>query len=315
MGKQDFEQVIDDLIFALDEPRMGMGSFSQYMVARTAAQRVKVILTGHGGDELFAGYPVFKLIALGQQFRENPLKGVGFLKKVRPSEWPHLIYFLGQKLRRNSASVFLPVLFTESTLKAGLQPEVLSKLRDIEPEAELQRLVNSADDPYHRLTLVYLRAYLPGLFVVEDKISMAHALESRTPLCDNELVDLALSLPLSLKLQSGQLKAIPKAAMRDRLPEILHHMPKRGFPTPLSLWLRHELRDWMQNRILRPDCSLHRLFRPEFLRGFVGDYLSSWRRTVRPLDEIQTHRIWVLLSLEAWLRVSEERLGLRLELN
>jgi asparagine synthase (glutamine-hydrolysing) len=242
------------------------------------------------------------------------MKGVAFLRKVSPWEWPHLIYFLGQKLMTNSTSLFLPVLFTESMLEAGLQPEILSKLKDVKPGAELQRLVDEVDDPYHRLTLVYLRAYLPGLFVVEDKISMAHALESRTPLCDNEMVDLALSLPLSLKLQSGRLKAIPKAAMRDRLPEILHHMPKRGFPTPLSSWLRHELREWLQHRLLRPDCSLHRLFRPEFLRGFVGDYLSSWRRNARPLDEIQTHRIWVLLSLEAWLRISEERLGVRLEL-
>jgi asparagine synthase (glutamine-hydrolysing) len=226
-----------------------------------------------------------------------------------------MIYFLGQKLMTNSTPMFLPVLFTESMLETGLLPGILPKLKDINPGAELQRLVDGVDDPYHRLTLVYLRAYLPGLFVVEDKISMAHALESRTPLCDNELVDLALSLPLSLKLQSGRLKAIPKAAMRDRLPEILYHMPKRGFPTPLSSWLRHGLREWLQNRLLSPDCSLRRLFRPEFLSRFVEDYLSSWRRNVRPLDEIQTHRIWALISLETWLRVSGERLGVRLELN
>lgn len=315
MGAEDFKDVLDDVIYALDEPRMGMGSFSQYMVARTAAQRVKVILTGHGGDELFAGYPVFKLIGLNQKIRSSPLDALAFLSQVRSAEWPHLIYFLLQKAKTGGNSFFLPVIFTDSMLVAGLQPEVFSKLKDIEPESGLQYAVNGAEDAYQRLTLIYLRAYLPGLFVVEDKISMAHALESRIPLCDNELVDLALSLPLSVKLQAGRLKAIPKAAMRNQLPEILYRMPKRGFPTPLSRWLRHELKDWLQDRLLRKDSPLHRLFRPAFLSQFIKDYQSSWRKRVRPLDEIQTHRIWMLLSLEAWLRLSEERLGIRLELN
>ncbi len=69
----DLQRTMDDLIYSLDEPRMGPGSFSQYMVAKEAAQKVKVILTGHGGDELFAGYPVFKAILLSQTLRNNVL--------------------------------------------------------------------------------------------------------------------------------------------------------------------------------------------------------------------------------------------------
>jgi len=315
MQASDLKEVMDDLIFALDEPRMGTGSFSQYMVAKTAALRVKVILTGHGGDELFTGYPVFKLIHLLRQLKANPFGGFGIFGKVRPAEWPHLVYFLSQGLGGKEARFFLPVIFPNGMLSRGLQPAVYDRLKDIRPEAGLERLVGGESDPYRLLTLIYLRAYLPGLFVVEDKISMAHALESRTPLCDNELVDLALSWPLSLKLQGGQLKAIPKAAMRSRLPEVLYRMPKRGFPTPLAHWLRFELRGWMRQRLLSDESRLHSLVRPEFLRRLVETYLTSWRRKFRPLDEIQTHRIWVLLSLEAWLRLSEERLGRRLHLS
>lgn len=314
VGADDLKEVMDDLIFALDEPRMGTGSFPQYMVAKTAAGRLKVILTGHGGDELFAGYPVFKLIQLFQKLRTNPIAGHSVLAHVRLTEWPHLIYFLVQGLRGEAGRAYLPVIFPDGMLARGLRREVYDQLKDIGPEAELQRLLGDEKDPYRRLTLIYLRAYLPGLFVVEDKISMAHSLESRIPLCDNELVEMALSWPLSLKLHRHKLKAIPQSAMCGHLPEVLYELPKRGFPTPLACWLRGELRGWMRRRLLNDESRLHYLFRHDFLRWLVEGYLTSWRRKFRPLDEIQTHRLWALLSLEAWLRVSEQRLGVRLEI-
>jgi asparagine synthase (glutamine-hydrolysing) len=308
MGADDLKEEMDNLIFALDEPRMGTGSFSQFMVAKAAAQRVKVILTGHGGDELFGGYPVFKLIHLYQKMKANPISGCGVISHVRANEWPHIIYFLSQSLWGGAQSFFLPVIFPNGMLARGLRPDVYAQLKDINPEAELQRLLNGKKDPYHRLTLIYLRAYLPGLFVVEDKISMAHSLESRIPLCDNELVQSALSWPLSVKLHNHRLKAIPRAAMRSHLPEVLYKLPKRGFPTPLASWLRGRLKDWMRERIVGERSYLHKLFHPSFLQRLVDSYLNSCRRNFRPLDEIQTHRIWALLSLEAWLRLSDERL-------
>jgi asparagine synthase (glutamine-hydrolysing) len=306
---------MDDLIFSLDEPRMGTGSFSQYMLAKAAAEKFKVILTGHGGDELFAGYPIFKLMQLLQEFKiGSPVNRQG-LCSLRYSELPHLVYFLLRRLRSDGAAAYLPVLFSDTLLSRGLLPEVYEQIKSINPEDDLRQLVGNEADPYHQLTLVYLRAYLPGLFVVEDKISMAHSLESRTPLCDNELVDFSLSLPLSLKLDGGQLKAIPKAAMRNYLPEILYRLPKRGFPTPLAYWLRGELRDWTRQRLLCEDSPLHRIFKMSFLQHLVSSYLGSWRKHIRPLDEIQTHRIWALLSLDSWLRVTENRLGVSLEMN
>jgi asparagine synthase (glutamine-hydrolysing) len=309
----DLKEVMDDLIFALDEPRMGIGSFSQYMVAKAAAQQVKVILTGHGGDEFFAGYPVFKLLQLYSKLRRNPLDLFGILGKIRMSEWPHLLYFMTNGLKGGRAGFYLPIIFSDAMLARGLRPEIYDLIKDIKPESKLQQFVKDENDPYRRLILIYLKAYLPGLFVVEDKISMTHSLESRTPLCDNQLLDLALSWPLSLKLHACQLKAIPKEAMKERLPRVLYQLPKRGFPTPLACWLRNELRSWLCERLLCDSSRLHGLFRPDFLLQLVKAYLDSWRKKYRPLDEIQTHQVWALLSLEAWLRLSEERLGLKME--
>ncbi len=173
-------------------------------------------------------------------------------------------------------------------------------------------MLEGESDPYRRLTLTYLKAYLPGLFVVEDKISMAHSLESRTPLSDNALVDFALTLPLKIKLHNGILKAIPKETMKDVLPPMLYQLPKKGFPTPIAAWFNGPLKPWIKDRLLNPQSRINALFRKDEIERIVLSYFQSWRRLVRPLNEIPTHRIWVLLSMESWLRNSEERLGLHL---
>ena len=148
----------------------------------------------------------------------------------------------------------------------------------------------------------YLQAYLNGLLVVEDKISMAHSLESRTPFLDNEILELSLSIQQSFKLHDGNLKAIVKEGGKDWLPEILYNEPKRGFPTPLNKWLRGPLREWFINKMTGEQSGLYTLFKSEWLKQTCNHYLNSYKKNIRPLDEIQTHRMWQLLSLESWLR-------------
>ncbi|MGB7316760.1 MAG: asparagine synthase-related protein [Planktotalea sp.] len=160
----------------------------------------------------------------------------------------------------------------------------------------------------------YLTIYLPGLLTVEDKISMAHALESRTPLLDNAMVDLSLSIAPETKLQGGVLKAIVKEGARDLLPAELYTMPKRGFPTPLGTWLRGPMKQWMTQRLTGVDSPLRRLFKPAYLEATVRSYQHSLGRKWRPLDELPSHRMWMLLSLEAWLRQTEETWNIRLDI-
>lgn len=311
---EDLKSAMDPLIAALDEPRMGPGSFSQYSVAARAAQKARVILTGHGGDELFSGYPVFKAVQFANQARRNPISALWQLRKTRSAEWPHLAYFWMGKFRGRPSQHFLPVLFSAKHLRQSLEPQIAEVLLRSSPEAALDDMTRGHDDPYRRLMTIYLRAYLPGLFVVEDKISMAHSLESRTPLCDNALVAMSQQIHPVIKLTGNTLKSIPKTAMRDRLPDLLYRLPKRGFPTPLTQWFRGPLRKWMADRLTGPESGLIGLFEPTYLKRTLERYQASpWQR-IRPLDEIQTHRIWMLLSLESWLRQTRNLAGKPLEL-
>jgi len=301
IGPRDLAMSLDAVIDALDEPKMGMGAFSQFIVARQVASRFKVVLTGHGGDELFAGYPLFKLARLSTWWRLNK------------SELPHLAYFLLAGLRKYMQPEFgrfLPVLWSRRA-----QEKMLGRsLQSVKPWLPLAQLQAACANTGERIYETYLQEYLPNLLVVEDKISMAHSLESRTPFLDHHLLALSRQIPLGTKLHEGQLKAIIKAHAKTILPPIYFRQPKRGFPTPLRRWLRTESAAFLQARLLGPDSALPRLMQREVLAKEVRRYTHSWYRHVRPLDEIQSHRIWQLLSLESWLRQWEGRYGIRLAL-
>lgn len=297
----DVVEHFDSVIDALDEPRMGMGAFSQYMVAKKVSDRFKVVLTGHGGDELFSGYPVYA-------FANRGLMGIREL-----SELPHFVYFFLAKLQsffQPERAYFLPVLWP-----CRQQYRLFSKaLMFTEPWRELEKNRKMAKSSHDKVLFDYLKAYLPGLLIVEDKISMAHSVEARTPILDNEVVELSLKVPASVKLNSGVLKAIIKERAMSKLPPTFFNQPKRGFPTPFRHWLRSELNQFMLDRLTGRSSYLRTIFQADEIEKFVNRYQVSWRKNIRPLDEIQSHQVWQLLSLESWLRVWFEKYGVKLKL-
>jgi asparagine synthase (glutamine-hydrolysing) len=284
---KDFIDNIENVLWHLDEPRVGMGSFSQYMVAKIAAKDVKVILTGHGGDEFFAGYPVFKAI----YGKKNALN---LIQNSSLRELTFAFYFIIYPILRKEAAYFLPNIYPIGSLKELLVPGFQDLLKETNALKELKDLKEKCSDEYERLTMTYLKYYLPALFTVEDKISMAFSLESRTPLCDNEMLDFALSLPLSLKLFKYELKHIPRTAMKDKLPSFIFKLPKRGFPTPLRLWFKKDLKKFIQEYILDNIACLS-MFNEHMVKKIVFAYTNSKIST--PFDEIIAHRVWVLLNL------------------
>lgn len=295
----DFDQQLDAVVAALDEPKMGMGAFSQFVVARQVAARFKVVLTGHGGDELFAGYPIFKLARMANW------------RHLRRSELPHVVYFLLSALRRLFQPEFgryLPVLWSRRA-----QRKLLARpLADAGYWQPLALLHTSSMTLGERIEATYMQEYLPNLLVVEDKISMVHRLESRTPFLDHALLDLSQRIAMEVKLHDGTLKALIKDYARQHLPAIYFSQPKRGFPTPLRRWLRTTHTHLLTERLLAEGSPLWRILSREEVRAQVDAYLHSWRRHLRPLDEIQSHRMWQLLCLESWVRQWQQHYGIRL---
>jgi asparagine synthase (glutamine-hydrolysing) len=297
IGPEDFVKNFSKTVWHLDEPRVGMGSFSQLMVAKRASKDVKVVLTGHGGDEFFAGYPVFKAILANK-------KSLSVWLKSSAREKMYMLYFLLYSRFVPEAGYFLPNIFTVKQIKKLLKQDYHQLLHEHDPLEEPRLLKHAVPNDYQRLFLTYLQWYLPALFVVEDKISMAYSLESRTPLCDNELLDFALSIPLADKLKDCELKHIPRTAMRGLLPDFLYSLPKRGFPTPLKLWFRNELSSFAREFIM-DRLSLLDMFDSSQVEKLVRKHTR--RKVGTPWDEIGAHQIWMLMNLAGYFENQKKR--------
>lgn len=285
ISPEDYLKNIGRVIYHLDEPTLGTGALPQFMVSELTARSVKVVLTGHGGDETFAGYQVFKTALIREV--QGFFGKLATLARVRPDEMTRVLYFLLYPLRYPEVGSGLFIMTPRARRAAFFTPDFLSGMRHFEPTERIaQALGGDEATPGQRMLRLYLTTYLPTLFIQEDKVGMAHSLEARMPLCDNTLLDLALSLPLGLKLNRGSLKAIPREAMRHRLPPRLFSLPKRGFPTPFARWYRRDpLRSFMRDTLFSPrarqrgivnTARLERIF--DALDKGSGDGLMDYAR-------------------------------------
>ena len=203
---------------AIDQP--SVDGFNTFLVARAArAQGLTVAVSGLGGDELFAGYPVFER---AWRFHTSSDVGAGLMARL---PW-RLLQRLGWEHRR-FARGSVAALAAHRRLHAGERPsaaELLPQEQGLDPVAQLSRLE--------------LRGYMANTLLRDtDAVTMHHGLELRVPLLDNDLVKLLLQLPSAYKFRLGSSKPLLWDAMADRLPADLAQVPKRGFELPLARWL------------------------------------------------------------------------------
>ncbi|HLD04527.1 MAG TPA: asparagine synthase (glutamine-hydrolyzing) [Candidatus Nanoarchaeia archaeon] len=291
--KEDFEKNMEKIVYHLDEPRVGIPTFSQYHVSKLVSEHVKVVLTGHGGDELFAGYAVFKALHHREQLKKSKKHLVKLFKDLLVGKNRlNMLYYLLMPYLNSEVQYGLIIVFSEKEKKNLLTHEFLKKTKFSSDQAIAAVLKGKKFTDSERLQYLYLKTYLPSLFVVEDKVGMAHSIEARVPLCDNEMVEFALSIPLEQKLHHGQLKSIIKEAMRGKLPDVLYHQEKKGFPTPLGPWLEKDLKQYFKKVLLSKKCLQRKIFNEDYIRKLVekSDFLSC-------------NKLWCLLNVELWFRV------------
>ncbi|MDR3476696.1 MAG: asparagine synthase (glutamine-hydrolyzing) [Gammaproteobacteria bacterium] len=281
----DFISHFDAIIYHQGQPRMGMGVFSQYMVARMASQERKVFLAGHGGDELFAGYPLFKAAWLMEKGWITK-KCWSILSKMKKNELPWFVYlFMARAIQKKTA--FAPSIFTSTALSK-------------EGNGLFDSFMSRSNKPLEAIQNYYQTIYLPGLLLIEDTLSMAHSLETRLPLWDLDLIRWANRINMQDKMPSGQLKGLLRHVAKGVIPDALLSAPKRGFPTPLRKWFRKSLFTFAKERILSESPFLD-VIMPHKEREKL---LYSHRKQPLPFafDERRAHRLWMLLCLESWSR-------------
>lgn len=307
---EDFSDNIERIMYHLDYPTAGPGSFPQYMVSQLAAKHVKVVLGGQGGDEIFGGYARY-LIAYFEQCFKAAIEGTykqGNFVVTAESIIPNLGVL--QEYKPLMKSFFSKGMFESLDARyfqlidrfADNQGEVKLELFDrAKVKADFLRVFNSArwvkgESYFDSMTHFDFKTLLPALLHVEDRMSMAHGLESRVPLLDHPLVEFAATAPSSVKFKDGQLKLLLKQSYADTLPaEILHRRDKMGFATPLSEWLQGPLKPWLMD-----------IFSTQKARG--RDYLNH-EVLMKNLESQGkfSRKLWGLLSLELWQRQFHDR--------
>jgi asparagine synthase (glutamine-hydrolysing) len=267
---------------ALEDLRMGMG-YPVYAIAGRVAQDARVVLSGTGGDEFHGGY-VGRYQELGltdglparvrlRRFLASALGGGGTADAYR-----RILNFLVPDER--SADVF-----TEDFLRATEPFSAAELVGDALAECP-------SADWRDRVEYVDATTYLHGLLVLEDKVSMAHSLETRVPLLDNELVDFMLDVPHDALYGNGLGKTLFRRSVAPWVPERISAKPKMGFGPPDASWYRGPLSGWISERLSEARVGPRGVLRPDFVRSTLDDHFAGRRAN--------TYLIWSLLCFDAW---------------
>ncbi|MEA2358156.1 MAG: hypothetical protein QOI62_1416 [Solirubrobacteraceae bacterium] len=309
IGVDDFLESIGDIVYHLDFPTAGPGSFPQYVVARAAARHHKVILGGQGGDEIFGGYARY-LIAYFEQCIKAAIQGTlhdGNFVVTYESIIPNLVALRGyepllQQFWREG--LFEPMDARYFRL-VNRMPEHdcaidLEALGDYSPFATFQEIFNGSnvghEAYFDKMTHFDFKTLLPALLQVEDRMAMAHGLESRVPLLDHRLVEFAASIPADVKFRDGTMKHVFKRAVAPVVPDaILARTDKMGFPVPLTEWMRGPARDFLHDTLTSQAAGGRRFVdNRKALDGALSE--SRFGR-----------RTWGLLCLELWQQTFHDR--------
>lgn len=299
---RDFRENIEKVIYHLDEPTLGTGALPHYMVAKEASKRVKVLLTGHGGDELFAGYQVYKASFYKDLLRNDFPAFLRFFWKNRPDELLKVLYFSLYPLFSEEVKYGLFIMFGKNARKRLFTPDFLDSLGGYSPAENLEEkyLKNKKLSHTDRTLYLYLKTYLPTLFIQEDKVGMAHSLESRMPICDNEMVELSAKIPYRYKLYGNNLKYLTKEMMRKYLPEEYYSHPKMGFPTPVAIWFRKDLKDFVYDALTGKQARERGIFNHKYVKSLLDFHSRFGDDTL--YDYVRANKIYSLLSVELWFR-------------
>lgn len=299
----DFAANIGDVIHHLDFPVAGPGSFPQYMVSKLASEHVKVVLGGQGGDEIFGGYARYLLAyfeqcinaAMEGTYRngnfvvtiESIIPNLGMLREYKPL----MQQFWSQGLFGPLDERYFRLVNRATDMTSEIDWHALDMGRVFE---SFQSIFNSARNVrkeayFDSMTHFDFKCLLPALLHVEDRMSMAHGLESRVPLLDHPLIEFAATVPADIKFSGGRMKQMLKSAFADILPEpVVNRRDKMGFPVPLKEWMAGDLHGFTQD-IFENLRDRHRPFinAEEVLRNF--DKAGRFSR-----------KTWGLMSLELW---------------
>jgi len=296
--RPDVVQIAEDLAWYLDEPFGDTSAIPTYMVSKLASEHVTVVLTGDGGDELFAGYDKYVTEQRERQYDRVPAtirQALGAVGRVMPDRVPGRRFLSHLALDGPRRYLDASTLFRTDELRKLFRDEAFRQIATHDPWTHaLMELGRVGSDWVAALQYCDLQTYLPlDILTKVDRMTMAHSIEARPPLLDHRVVEFAATVPARYRLRDGTTKYLLKRAMRGILPDGIIDRPKKGFAVPLARWLRGELAGFTRDVLLSDACRERGLFDTKHVERLI-----ELHRSGRDLDL----QLWTLLSFELWCR-------------
>jgi len=300
-------ELVSDISNVLDEPFADSSIIPTYLLSKFASQKVKVVLGGDGGDELFAGYPTVlahRLIEYYERLTPWTLRtyvAPRILDTLRVS-FDNLS--LDFRLRRFLAGRGVPLItrhqrwlgsFVDAEKALLLQNWIKPVLRETYYQSFEYARESDAKEPLNQILYNDLKTYLEGDILYKvDRASMAASLEVRVPLLNREVVHFADDLPLGLKLHHLTGKFILKKAMKGKLPDQIIERPKKGFNMPVAYWLSGDLKELLLDMLSESFIRRQDLFSFPYIRQLTEEHFQH-KKDNRKL-------LWTLLMFQMWYR-------------
>jgi len=303
ISANDFQNNIDKVVYHLDFPVAGPGGFAQFMVSKLASEHVKVVLGGQGGDEIFGGYARYVVAYLEQSLKaamdgdykngnyvvtiESIIPNLGLLREYKPL----IKKFWSEGLFDPMDQRYFRLVNRATDMHDEIDWDALNMRQVFE---DFSTIFNNPSNVkkeayFDKMTNFDFKCLLPALLQVEDRMSMAHGLESRVPLLDHPLVEFAATIPADIKFKGGNMKYLLKRVFNDAIPEkISHRRDKMGFPVPLKEWFADELNEFVMDSFSTM-ASKHRPF------VNANAVMKNFGKEAR-----FSRKAWGLLSLELW---------------
>ena len=293
-------EAIDRVVWHADEPFAISSGFALYFLAKEARERVKVVLSGDGGDEVFAGY-----VWRHRDFAELPELAIAAASRLGAAAdaLGPVAQLVPETLRRRLGQAsgweerYLRsfACFQRDEL-AELLPDAAAGIGEALGDSVLRRLDETAGhEQLSRKLYADIKTTLVSEMLTKvDRMTMAHGLEARVPFLDHRLVEWAFTVPARHKLHNGEGKRLVKKAFENRLPREILYRPKQGFNVPLGMWMRHELHDFVRDTLTSQSLMERGLFRRNAIRGLLDDHDSGRADS--------SNKIFALVMLELWFQ-------------
>jgi asparagine synthase (glutamine-hydrolysing) len=311
---EHYEQIVEPesvdllpkLVSAYDEPFADSSAVPTYYVSKFAREHVTVVLSGDGGDELFAGYDTYSRFSALDKLQFLPDK----INRLLFEPLYHLAPFSmrGKKAmfyysRANNRMGAHYTIWNNFEREALYRPELWNEIRNLQAEEFKVKLWkdSSSNDFISKLQELDLRTYLvDDILTKVDRASMMNSLEVRVPMLDHKFAEMTFRIPHKFKFHKGIQKRIFKNAMKPYLTDNVFQHKKQGFAIPLKPWFRKDLNDYINDRLLNKNSHLSRYLDPKMM----SKVLKSNEYGKRNLG----YHLWSLLFLECWFDQAADQL-------